>query len=50
MGRRHYQEVVSYLRKMKDIEGFEGAVKEIVERLRKENKKKPAFIDDMKEL
>jgi hypothetical protein len=50
MGRRHYQEVVSYLWKMKEIEGFEGAVKEVVERLREENKRKPAFIDEMKEL
>lgn len=50
MGRRHYQDVVAYLKKMKDIEGFEGEFQEIVERLRVENKKKPAFIDEMKEL
>ncbi len=50
MGRRHYQEVVSYLKSMREIEGFEGAVQEIVERLRAENKRKPAFIDEMKEL
>ena len=50
MGRRHYQEAVSYLKRMKEIEGFKGEVQEIVERLREENKKKPAFIDEMKEL
>lgn len=50
MGRRHYQEVVSYLKRMREIEGFEGAVQEIVERLREENKRKPAFIDEMKNL
>jgi uncharacterized Zn finger protein len=50
MGRRHYKEVVSYLKSMREIEGFEGAVQEIVERLREENKRKPAFIDEMKNL
>jgi uncharacterized Zn finger protein len=50
MGRKHYKEVVSYLKRMKEIEGFEGEVQEIVERLREENKRKPAFIDEMKEL
>jgi hypothetical protein len=49
-GRRHYKEVVSYLKRMSEIEGFEEAVQEIVERLREENKRKPAFIDVMKDL
>ncbi|TFH49995.1 MAG: hypothetical protein E4G89_04010 [Methanothrix sp.] len=49
-GRKHYQEVVSYLKRMKCIEGYEGAVSEIVGRLRIEHKRKPAFIDEMKEL
>ena len=35
---------------MKSIEGYEGAVSEIVGRLRIDNRKKPAFIDEMKEL
>jgi len=35
---------------MKSIEGYEGAVSEIVRRLRIDNRKKPAFIDEMKEL
>jgi len=50
VGRKHYQEVVSYLKRMKSIEGYEGAVSEIVGRLRIEHKRKPAFIDEMKEL
>jgi len=50
MGRKHYQEVVSYLKRMKSIEGYEGAVSEIVGRLRIEHKRKPAFIDEMTEL
>jgi hypothetical protein len=49
-GRKHYQEVVSYLRQMKRMEGYEGATMEIVGRLRSEHKRKPAFIDEMKEL
>jgi len=49
-GRKHYQEVVSYLNKMKRIEGFEGAVLVIVKQLRAENRRKPAFIDEMKDL
>ncbi len=49
-GRRHYKEVVSYLKRMKEIEGFRGEVREIVERLREEYKRKLAFIDEMKEL
>jgi len=50
MGRKHYQEVVSYLKRMKCIEGYEGAVSEIVGRLRIEHKRKPAFIEEMKVL
>jgi hypothetical protein len=49
-GRKHYKEVVSYLNKMKKIEGFGGAVSEIVKQLRAENRRKPAFIEEMKEL
>ena len=49
-GRKHYQEVVSYLKQMKSMEGYEGAVSEIVGQLRVEHRRKPAFIDEMKEL
>ena len=50
MGRKHYQEVVSHLKRMKSMEGYEAAVSEIVGRLRIEHKRKPAFIDEMKGL
>jgi anaerobic ribonucleoside-triphosphate reductase len=50
MRRKHYQEVVSYLKKMKSIDGYEGAISEIVDQLRIEHKRKPAFIDEIKEL
>jgi len=50
MGRKHYQEVVTYLKRMKCIEGYGGAVSVIVGLLRVEHRRKPAFIDEMKEL
>ncbi len=50
MGRKHYQEVVSYLRRMNSIKGYEGAVQEIVNRMRSEHKRQPAFLDEMKDL
>jgi hypothetical protein len=50
MGRKHYQEVVSYLKQMKSIDGYEGAALEIIGHLRMEQRRKPAFIDEMKEL
>jgi hypothetical protein len=50
MGREHYRDVASILKDMKGIKGFESDVQEIVERLRRENKRKPAFIDELKEL
>jgi hypothetical protein len=49
-GRKHYQMVVSYLKLMKRIDGHEKAVSEIVGQLRIGHRKKPAFIDEMKEL
>jgi predicted secreted protein len=48
MGRDHYREVVSILKDMKGIKGFEYEVQQIIERLRNENRRKPAFIDEMK--
>jgi hypothetical protein len=50
MGRKHYPEVVFYLKQMKNMEGYEWSVFEIVGQLRREHKRKPAFIDEMKEL
>jgi hypothetical protein len=50
MGREHYRDVVSYLKEMKAIEGFDYEVQEIVGRLRSENRRRPAFIDELKVL
>lgn len=47
-GRRHYQEVVSYLKKMSEIRGFEGDFAKFIGKLRQENRRRPAFIDEMK--
>jgi hypothetical protein len=47
-GRRHYQEVVSYLRRMGEIRGFESEFAEFIGRLRQENRRRPAFIDEMR--
>jgi hypothetical protein len=49
-GRRHYQEVVSHLRKMGEIRGFESEFAEFIGLLRQENRRRPAFIDEMKVL
>lgn len=49
-GRRHYQEVVSYLKKMSEIKGFEGEFTEFIDKLRQENRRRPAFIDELKVL
>ncbi|VVB64980.1 Uncharacterised protein [uncultured archaeon] len=47
MGREHYRDVASILKEMKGIKGFESEVREIVEQLRRDNKRKPAFIDEL---
>ncbi len=49
-GRRHYQAVVSYLTKMGEIEGFDSEFAEFIGMLRQENRRRPAFIDEMKAL
>ncbi|VVB64119.1 Uncharacterised protein [uncultured archaeon] len=49
-GRRHYQVVVDYLRKMGEIRGFESGFAEFIGLLRQENRRRPAFIDEMKVL
>ncbi len=49
-GREHYRDVASILKDMKGIKGFESEVREIVEQLRRDNKRKPAFIDELKAL
>ncbi len=47
MGREHYRDVASILKEMKGIKGFESEVREIVEQLRRDNRRKPAFIDEL---
>jgi hypothetical protein len=50
MGRDHYREVASELKKMKAIKGFEKEFKEYIKMLREKYAKRPAFIDEMKQL
>lgn len=50
LGREHYRDVVAILKNMVGIKGFESEAEEIIERLRMENKRKPAFIDELKGL
>jgi len=50
MGREHYRDVASVLKKMKKIAGSEAEFQEILARLLAENKRKPAFIDELKKM
>lgn len=50
MGRDHYRQVASELRNMKAIKGFEEAFNEYLALLREKYAKRPAFIDEMKQL
>lgn len=50
MGRRHYKEVVEYLKKMKDIKQCEIEFKKLVGLLKEKYANRPAFIDEMKQL
>ncbi len=50
MGRDHYREVASVLKNIKAIPGFEAESREILERLLRDNRRKPAFIDELKKL
>jgi hypothetical protein len=50
MGREHYREVASELKKMKTIRGFEKEFKEYIKMLKEKYAKRPAFIDEMKQL
>lgn len=47
-GRAHYQEIVYYLKQMKQIMGFEKEFMELVENLEEKYKNRPAFMDEMK--
>jgi len=48
--RKHYQNVASNLRSMSEVPGFEDEFKEFVQGLRVEYRRRPAFIDEMKDL
>lgn len=48
MGRAHYQEIVRYLKQMKQIKGFEGAFRELVSLLKAQYSNRPAFLDEMR--
>ena len=50
MGRRHYQNIVAYLKKMKDIKGFEHEFREFVKILKERYANRPAFLDEMQRL
>ena len=50
MGRDHYREVASELKKMKAVKGFEKEFEEYIKMLRERYAKRPAFIDEMKQL
>lgn len=50
MGRRHYQNIVAYLNKMKEIKGFEHEFRDLVQILKKRYANRPAFLDEMQRL
>jgi hypothetical protein len=50
MGRDHYREVAFELKKMKAIRGFEKEFAGFIKMLRDKYAKRPAFIDEMKQL
>ncbi len=50
MGRDHYSEVASHLRKMKAIKGFEREFAEYLRMLRERFARRRAFLDEMKRL
>lgn len=50
MGRRHYREVVAYLKRMREIEVYEGEFKKLVGSLKEEYSNRPAFLDEMRHL
>lgn len=50
MGRDHYREVASHLKKMKEIKGFEEEFAEYLKMLRERFARRPAFLDEMKRL
>lgn len=49
-GRTHYNEIVNYLKQMKQIKGFKEEFMELVENLKEKYKNRPAFMDEMKSI
>ncbi len=49
-GRAHYQEIVDYLRQMKQIKEFEKELTELINNLKEKYKNRPAFLDEMKSI
>ncbi len=50
MGRRHYQEVVTHLGAMREIERCEDEFEKLVASLKEEYSNRPAFLDEMRHL
>ncbi len=50
MGRSHYRNIVNYLSRMKRIRGFEGDFNQLVNLLKTKYAKRPAFLDEMKDI
>ena len=48
MGRRHYREIVKYLKQMKRIKGFEEEFRKLVRLLKAKYANRPAFLDEIK--
>ena len=48
MGRTHYRRIVTYLKKMKKIKGFEVEFDKLICSLKTKYSKRPAFLDEMK--
>lgn len=49
-GRRHYKEVVAYLKRMRDIKQCGIEFKKLVGSLKEKYANRPAFLDEMKRL
>ena len=50
MGRDHYRDVASHLRKMKEIKGFEEGFAAYLKMLKERFARRPAFLDETKRL
>jgi len=49
-GRPHYKEIVKYLKQMKRIKGFEEEFSKLVNLLKTKYAKRPAFLDEIKDM